>query len=152
MFNSNPEFAQPQKTQRETIRSATSYAHFAHNQALYLNKAVGTLLSAYQWAMIDYYGKPQVLEIDISNWTGEIGQRIQIKAKDNLMVLSVRVRIRENDVSQIELERGEAVQSKTDRLLWTYTTRMTLPQNGIRLEVLAYDLPGNMGEKSLILE
>jgi len=142
-----------QKAQHEAIRLASTYANFAQNQTLYAHKAIGTSLSTYAVAMADYFGKPQVLSIDISSWTGEIGQRIHIRARDNVMVLSVRLMIRENNDSETTLEAGEAVQSKTDGLLWTYTTTRRVPQTpGTRLEVFAYDLPGNRAINCLELE
>jgi hypothetical protein len=142
-----------QNAQLEAIRLATTYANFAQNQPLYEHKAIGTPLSAYSVALADYFGKPEVLSIDISNWTGEIGQTIRIKARDNIMVLKVCVMIRENNASETALEAGEAVQSETDRFLWTYTTTALVPQTpGTRLDVFAYDLPGNMGGDFLELD
>ena len=151
MFNSNREFTH--KAQQDAIRSASSYAHFSQNQSLYQNKAVGTALSAYQWALADYFGMPEVVEIDISGWTGEIGQSIVIKARDNLMVLHVVVMISEGSDGKSVFEAGEAEQSDTDRSSWIYTTSMVVPQKrGVCIDVIAYDLPGNSGERSLELE
>ncbi len=141
-----------EKAQHEAIRLASTYASFAQNETLYAHKAIGTSLSAYSVAMADYFGKPQVLGIDISSWTGEIGQRILIRARDNITVLRVRVMIRENSDSESALDAGEAVQSKTDGLLWTYTTTTRVPQTpGTRLDIFAYDLPGNMSTSYLEL-
>ena len=142
-----------EKAQHEAIRLASTYANFAQNETLYAHKAIATSLSAYSVAMADYFGKPQVLGIDISSWTGEIGQRIRVRARDNVMVLYVRLMIRENSDSETALEAGEAVQSKTDGLLWTYTTTTRVPPTpGTRLDVFAYDLPGNLGINCLELE
>jgi hypothetical protein len=136
--------------QREAIRRASTYAHFSQSQPFYLNKAVGTPFSAYEWAVADYFGKPKVLEIDIQQWTGEAGQTIRIQARDNLMVLRVCVKIRE---TLFILEEGEATQSKTEPSVWMYTTRTPIrPKPGVWLNVVAYDLPGNMGENFLIVK
>ncbi len=151
MFNSNREFTH--KAQQDAIRSASSYAHFSQNQSFYQNKAVGTALSAYQWALADYFGTPEVQEIDVSGWTGEVGQSIVIKARDNLMVLHVDVMISEGNRGRSVFEAGEAEQSDTDRSLWIYTTSTVVPQKrGVSVDVVAYDLPGNSGERSLELE
>lgn len=142
-----------QKAQHEAIRRASTYASFAQNEPLYQHKAVGTPISAYSVAVADCIGKPQIISIDIRNWTGEIGQVIGIRARDNIMVLSVRVMIRENEASDCALEEGEAEQSKDDPLLWTYTTTTRVPHKfGTRVDVSAYDLPGNKARKFLQLK
>lgn len=142
-----------QSTRYQTMRLASTYANFAQNEALYQERACGTPLTAYAVAMQDYFGKPRILSIDISRWTGEIGQVIRIRARDNIMVLSVRVLIRENEASNISLEEGEARQSPDDRLLWTYTTTTHVPHRlGTRVDVSAFDLPGNKARKFLQLK
>jgi hypothetical protein len=136
--------------QRDAIRRASTYAHFSQNPALYLNKAVGTPLSAYEWAVADYFGKPKVLDIDICRWTGEAGQTIRIQARDNLVVLRVNVKIWENSFL---LEEGEAIESETEPVVWTYITHTAIqPKPGIWLDVVAYDLPGNTGQKFLVVK
>ena len=136
--------------QREAIRLANTYAHFSQSQPFYRNKAVHTPFSAYEWAIADYFGKPKVHEIDIQQWTGEVGQTIRIQATDNLMVLRVSVTIRE---TFFVMEEGEAVQSKTEPSIWMYTTRTPIqPKPGVWLEVVAYDLPGHTGENFLVVK
>lgn len=143
---------QPQITRQEAFMQATTYANFAYQQPLYMNKAVGTPLSAYDWAVADYFGKPQILGLDASEWTGGSGQTIRIRARDNVLVLAVRVIIRDGAPEGIVLEEGKADQSETDSLLWTFTTRCSVTQRpGSRLDVLAFDLPGNVGGYSLEL-
>jgi hypothetical protein len=136
--------------QRDAIRQASTYAHFSQTQALYLNRSVGTPLSAYEWAVADYFGKPKVLDIDISRWNGEADQLIHIHARDNLAVLRVYVQIWDKSLL---LEEGEAIESETDRLGWMYFTHSAIqPKPGLWLEVTAYDLPGNKGQKFLIVK
>jgi len=143
---------QPQITRQEAFMQASTYANFAHQQPLYMNRAIGTPLSAYDWAVADYFGKPQVLDLDASEWTGGTGQTIRIRAKDNVRVLAVRVVIRDGGQDGTVLEEGEAEQSETDSLLWTFTTcRSVTHKPGSRLDVLAFDLPGNVGGYSLEL-
>jgi hypothetical protein len=75
---------------------------------------------------------------------------IRIQARDNLIVLRVSVKIRE---MSLILEEGEAVESETEPFLWTYTTHTAIqPKPGIWLEVVAYDLPGNTGQKFLVVK
>lgn len=134
---------------RETVRKAVTYAEFASCQAIYQSRAVGSSLSAYHLAVADYLGKPQIVDIEIRGWTGGIGQNIRLLAKDNFMVLRVHLVIRD---SRFVWESGEAEQSESNKLLWTYITRTPLErEQGLWLEACAYDLPGNTGECRLEL-
>ena len=149
MFNSDREFTSPDQAKRDTLRAASSYAHFAQNELFYANKAVGTWLDAYNWALADYLGRPEVVDIDISQWNGEVGEIIQIHARDNLMVFNVEVMIWEPGADAEVFESGEARQSKTDRSLWVYTTTTKVPhRSGVCVDVVAHDRPGNAGEGS----
>ena len=58
---------------------ATTYAKSAKNQPAYVNLAKGTNATAYNIAAPDWFGEPQVLDIDITGWTGGIGQEIRVK-------------------------------------------------------------------------
>ena len=150
MLDPNRRLRSHKELQREAIRRASTYAHFSQHQALYLNCSVGTPLSAYEWAFADYLGKPKVLRIDIGEWTGEVGEIIHIEARDNLAVLRVYVKIWEKSLL---LEEGEAVESESEPFGWTYFTRTAIqPKPGIWLEVAAYDLPGNKGQKFLVVK
>ena len=131
------------KSMQKAVRQAVTYAEFAWEQPLYQNKAVGTSISADNLAVADFLGKPRVLDIDLRGWGQGAGQRIQVWAEDNVMVLSVRVVIREGECI---LEEGEAVQSETDRLLWNYKIKSFIDRKpGLHLDAFAYDLPGNVG-------
>jgi hypothetical protein len=134
-----------QTSRQEAFLMATTYAHFAQNQPLYLNRSVGSSLTAYNWAVVDYLGKPEVLEVDIHKDEEGYGERLLIKARDNVKVLAVRVSVRGEGANGTVFEEGEADQSETDSQLWTYTLRSPLPRTpGAHLEVIAMDLPGNV--------
>ena len=152
VFSPDRVFSHAQRAQQTAFQQATAYAKAAKNQPLYLSLTRGTALNAYNLAIADWFGKPEVLAIDISGWSGEIGQIIRIKAQDNVKVTGVRVMIRANNTSPTALEEGDAVQSEGDGLLWTYTTRTLMPITpGTCLDAFAYDLPGNIGGNSIEL-
>jgi hypothetical protein len=133
----------------ETVLQAVTYAEFASSQSIYQSRAVGSLQSAYNLAVADYLGKPQIMDIEIRGWTGGVGQTIRLLAKDNFMVLRVHLVIRD---SQFVWEAGEAEQSESNKLVWTYITRTPVEREpGLWLEACAYDLPGNTGEYRLEL-
>lgn len=137
------------KSMQEEVRQAVTYAEFAWEQPIYQCKAVGTLNSAYNLAVADALGKPQVLDIDIQGWTRMAGQTILIEAKDNFLVLSVHLVIRDGDTI---LEEGQAEQSELDGLIWRYTLQTAVERKpGLTLDAYAYDLPGNVGKLSIEL-
>ena len=134
---------------QEEVRQAVNYAEFACDQPIYQCKAVGTSNSAYNLAVADALGKPQILDIDIHCWTRKVGQTILIQAMDNFMVLSVRLVFRTGEAL---LEEGEAEQSELDGLIWRYSLKTPVERKpGITLDAYAYDLPGNVAKYSIEL-
>jgi hypothetical protein len=132
-FDKNREFSPSQKAHQSAFREAARYAKAANS-------------TSYNMAVADWFGKPELLAIDASGWTREIGQTIRIEARDDTKVTRVRVVIHNNGTI---LEEGEAVRSATDDSLWTYvTTTQVTPARGLLLDANAYDLPGNFGAMS----
>jgi hypothetical protein len=148
-LHSDREIPTAKETLQESVRQAVTYAEFASTETIYQCKALGTTFSAYHLAVEDFLEKPQVLDIDIRRWMGGIGQEIQIKARDDFMVLSVRLVIRDHEMIW---ETGEATQSESNSLLWTYITRTPVAREpGLWIDAYACDLPGNVGEYHLEL-
>ena len=147
VFDKNREFTPAQKAHQSAFRQASRYAKAAKTQPLYLKKAKAVNSTSYNMAVADWFGKPEVLAIDASGWTGEIGQTIRIEAQDDTKVTRVTVVIHNNGTV---LEEGEAVPSETDDSLWTYvTTTQVTPAQGILLDANAYDMPGHFGSSSV---
>lgn len=142
MFDDSRKQSETQKTDPGAVREGTTYASFAQTQEVYINKAKRTGATAYYLALADWFGAPRVTEINVDDWTGEIGQTIRVKARDNVLVARVSVLIR--DAGENLLEMGEAVQSEAGSAWWTYTTKSLVPMMPFPIvEVTAYDLPGN---------
>lgn len=145
-FNENREYTETQKEHHEAFRQATTYAKFAKNEEVYINKAKGTGATAYNMAVADWFGVPQVLDIDLSKWTGQAGETILIKAIDDTKVMSVHVFLRDGETI---MEEGDAIRSDIDGLLWIYTTQTVIPNTSpIFLAATAHDLPGNIGAET----
>ena len=124
------------------IRAAAMYAYFAKAQDVYVDLECETGVSAYTLAIADWYGRPKVLEINIDSWTGEIGQTIRVKARDNIMVAAVAVVIR--DPQRNFLEMGEAVQSEAGSRWWNYRTQTCVNMSPFpSVAAIIQDLPGN---------
>jgi hypothetical protein len=124
------------------IRAAAAYAGFAKTQDVYLDLECETGVSAYTHAIADWFGRPRVLQIDIDGWSGEIGQTIRVKARDNIMVAAVTVVIR--DPQRNFLEMGEAVQSEAGSPWWDYRTQTCVVLDPFpAVAAIVQDLPGN---------
>ena len=93
-------------------------------------------------AAADWFKALTVHEIDISGWSGEIGQTIQVKAQDDTYVAKVHVVVRdENGI----LEEGVAVLG--DGLWWNYTTTTQVTISGqTQILATAQDLARNTAE------
>ena len=99
-------------------------------------------MSPFNVAVSDWFKKPTVHEIDLSGWTGEIGQTIRVKAQDEIHVAKVHVAIK--DLSGAILEEGDAVQA--DGLWWTYTVTTQVDEPETRIVATAQDLARNIAE------
>ena len=136
-------FNAEQLAHQEAFKQATQYAVGAKDNPIYVNLARGAEATSYNLAVADWFGQPKVLEIDINNWTGEIGQTIRVKATDDTKVVSVQMSIQSPD-GGTTYEQGQAVPSGTDGLWWVYTTTSQVTiQPGTRVVATAKDLPGN---------
>ena len=148
-FDENRQFTESQTAHQQAFREATAYAKKAKTQPLYIESAKANNSIPYNRAVADWFGKPQILQLDANGWNGERGRTIRIKAQDDTMVVRVEVVIHNNGTI---LEQGEAVPSETDGALWTYvTTTEVTPAAGVLLDAKAYDLPGNCGTASISL-
>jgi len=107
-FTTEREFNPAQLAQQQAFRNAIAYARGAKQEDAYITKAQGTTMSAFNAAVRDWFDKPRLLNIDVSGWSGEIGQIIRIEAQDDTFVASVRVVIA--DANGDILEQGDAVQ------------------------------------------
>jgi hypothetical protein len=99
---------------------------------------------AFNVAVADFFHAPDIENIDLSEYGGNIGDRINIIARDDFAVKSVKVRIINPDGSIVE--EGEAKQKVS--ALWVYTaTQDNEDLNGDKIIVTASDLPGNVTEE-----
>jgi len=138
-------YSEAELERQEVFRDATVYAKGAKGEAVYIEKAEGTPMSAYNVAIADWFHGPEIREIDIENWSGAVGEVIRIQVVDNVKVAKVNVVISNSEGAV--LEQGVAVPAEGAWL--TYTTTATA-QNGAQLVVTAEDLPGNVTDMSVV--
>lgn len=137
-FSPDRQFNATQLAHREAFKQAIAYAKTAKQEELYITKAQGTTMNAFNAAVADWFNKPQVLEIDTAGWDGSIGGIIRVKAMDDPRVNRVHVEIRDGDGNIFE--QGEA--SPADGLWWSYTTSAAVPmQSTPFVNVTVHDRP-----------
>jgi hypothetical protein len=138
-FSPNREFSEAQKAQREAFREATAYARSAQGHTAYVRKAEGSDQTPYTLAVADWFHAPQVLDVDLSGWSGQAGQPIRVKAMDDVQVTQVTVVI--TDENGVFCEQGEA--APAEGLWWEYTS---MAAGGSQVSASARDLPGHSAE------
>jgi hypothetical protein len=106
-------------------------------------------MSAFNVAMVDFFKAPEIIEVDISIYTGLAGEPILIVATDDFKVKSVQVSIINASTGDV-LESGAAMAHPESDDFWTYTTTVTNPDgaSGI-VKVEVSDLPGNVTKREL---
>ncbi|MGC1376871.1 MAG: hypothetical protein WA821_11630 [Anaerolineales bacterium] len=144
-YSPNREFSDLQKSHQDSFREAAAYGQSAQGNPVYAQKAEGTPMSAYNVAMADWFHAPEILDVDLSAWSGGAGQAIRVKAMDDVQVKQVTVVI--TDEKDAVLEQGAATQA--DNLWWQYTT--TAAAGGSpKVLVSAQDLPGHIAEMTKV--
>lgn len=101
--------------------------------------------SAYNVAVGDFMHAPDIKEIDISKYTGKIGDTIDVTVTDDFKVTAVSVTIYNADGS--EVEHGQAIQQNI-KSKWLYTaTADNETLSGDKIVIRAFDLPGNIAQQ-----
>lgn len=114
------------------------------SKAEYAEKAAGGK-TAYNVAVADFFSAPDIDEIDLSSYTGTVGDTIRVRATDDFKVTQVVVTIANADGSLVE--EGEAV-LQPNGLDWVYAATVDNPSlEGDRILVQAIDRPGNVTEQ-----
>ncbi len=140
-----------QAAMRERFTLATLYGRTAladpATKSLYEAKAKKKGQPVFSVIVADFYKAPVVAEIDLSGYTGRVGEPIRIVATDDFEVTSVGVRITKTDNSVVE--EGPAARNGQNGSGWTYLSKTDLPAGEtVSIEVTALDRPGNKGVKT----
>lgn len=139
----NP-ISEEQQNHRTWFKDATTYAKTAIKdpevKKVYTDLA-GPFQNAYNVAVLDYSGIPEVKSIDVSAYTGTIGNKILVRAVDNCKVAKVHVVIKSS--AGVTIEEGDAVM-QFNELDWLYTaTKANSTPAGSTVNATVYDLAGN---------
>jgi hypothetical protein len=127
------------------FKGATGYGHRVLNDPLayayYSPKRKG-IQTVWNLAISDYMKRPEIAEIDVWNYSGQAGNTIRVKARDNYGIASVIVMI--INALGFEVESGTAVQIPGSEV-WVYKAVEQNPEwRGGRVVVRVSDSPGNV--------
>lgn len=138
-----------QEQQQEKFKKASQYAKQALEDpvlsaeyALEAKRRKG--LSAYNVAVADYLISPTIDKVDVSAYTGNVGEKIKIQAYDDYKVEAVKVYIH---TSSSLVEEGEAILQGIE---WIYTVQTENTNlSGSKITVKVIDTAGNESEQEV---
>ena len=135
-----------QLVQQERFRQAALYGHAAladpQMRLPYAQAAERTGKPVFALVVADYLVAPVIDAVDLSSYTGKIGDKLIIHAHDDFEVTTVQVSLL--DGSGTELEKGPAVEEPTGSGRWFYVTKAAVtPGTHVQVSVSASDRPGN---------
>ncbi len=139
-FSDNRQYTEAQQAHMQQFSEAVAYAkEAAVKEPLYAEKAEGTNLSAFNVATADFLHPPEIRDVDISGYSGKVGETIRAQVQDDVKVDKVNVVIA-TDTNQL-VEQGPA--SPDVGWWWKYVT--TANANGVHVNVVihASDLTGH---------
>lgn len=129
---SRRKFSKGQKKHQSRFQEAAAYARdAAKTQPIYAELAKGTIKSAYNFALSDWFNPPVIHKIE------RVNGRIRVQASDNVMVVKVLVTILDAEGKMVE--KKEAVKANDD---WW---EVDLSADG-KIVAEAWDLAGNVGK------
>ncbi|UOQ98419.1 hypothetical protein MUN81_02775 [Hymenobacter sp. 5317J-9] len=142
-----------QTAQRERFQQAVLYAKGQSQDpavlAEYADEAKAQDISVYNVLLRDFMQAPNIGDVDLSQYTGKVGDVIGITATDDHAVQSVHVKIENSDGSLVE--EGDA-QQQADPNQWRYTaTARNASLAGDKITVSATDNPGHSVSKTRTL-
>ncbi len=116
---------------------------------LYATGITSKKSSAYTVALTDYLNPPTIDLIDTFAYKGNIGDIIEVEARDDFMVTAVKVVI--SDADGTVLEEGDAQPAEVKES-WEYkATVANLSVTGSTIKATAFDRPGNNTSLELVL-
>ena len=138
-----------QKAQNTRFGSADEYGKqlSAEDKAAYTARAKLENKPLYAVIVRDWFHRPCVEEIDVSTYSGRVGQTIRIRATDDTEVRAVEVAVR--GPGEEIVETGAAELTDAEKHVWTYKTKVDLESTaGFTVEVTVRDRPGNRDQRT----
>jgi hypothetical protein len=132
---------------RERFREAALYGKMvmadADAKALYVDAAKEKGKPVFSLTIADFFNAPSVDEVDLSAYSGAVGDEIIIMASDDFAVLGVDISL--SDGVGNPIERGAAVETPPDSGRGVYIATVAVATGTtVRIAVSASDLPGSV--------
>jgi len=89
---------------------------------------------------------PEILDIDLAGYTGQPGEMIRVRARDDLQVNRVSVLIA--DANDELVEQGDAAQGAVEDWWWEYTTTAACATESAKVVAHVEDLAGHFAEEA----
>lgn len=135
--------AQAQKFQKAVLYAKSVLANPNKKQMYEAMSDDSKGVSAYNVAVADLLNAPDIEMIDLSKYSGNLGDVIKVMATDDFAVIGVHVKIENADGSLVE--EGAAIDNGGE---WVYTATASNPDlSGDKITVTALDNPANLTEK-----
>lgn len=134
-------FSKGQKDHQSRFKQAAAYAReAAKTQPIYAELAKGTIKSAYNFALSDWFNPPVIHTIE------RVDGRIRVQASDNVMVVKVVVTV--VDAEGKVIEKGEAWKVDSSTRSESDWWEVDLSAEG-KVVAEAWDLAGNVTKEEL---
>jgi len=124
-----------------TFQEALEYGYDHEQDNRYQAVAKERDSNAVRVATADFLYVPEIDDLDVSGYHGQVGDVIRVRAHDDVIVTEVRVIIVDNENHLIE--KGPAAQVGD---AWEYRATKQAPTQHVRIGVTAADLPGHKGK------
>jgi hypothetical protein len=148
---SNVVSSESQIAHRERFKQAAAYGKSvmadAETRALYEAAAKSKNIPVFALTIADFFNAPTIDSLDLSDYTGQVHEPINIMACDDFGVANVSVSIADQTGNVIEA--GNAVETAAGSGHWVYTAAATVA-TGVTVTVtaIATDRPGGTAVKT----
>jgi hypothetical protein len=145
-------FTSAEKKNQSRFGQASAFAKTVLNDAAqkarYEQAAKATKGSAQNLAVSDFMHAPNLAEIDLSDYTGQSGESIRVRAEEGVLgAVAVKVIIADSGKSPVE--QGAAT-LEDNGPWWSYTTQKQVSEDQpLWITITATDQPGNKTTKTL---
>ncbi|CAN5361019.1 hypothetical protein BH09BAC3_BH09BAC3_10040 [soil metagenome] len=144
--------SQKKKESKSRFAEAVSWAKACLSEPamkeLYSKGICDRLPNAQTVAVSDYLEAPKIHYINLTSYTGAVGDKIRIKATDNFKVWEVKLMI--TNALGVVLEEGQATRYPRKPVMWVYEVTVANPDlPGTVIKATAKDRPGNRREMEI---
>jgi hypothetical protein len=144
---SNVVYSESQIAHRERFKQAAAYGKSALADPTvreqYEAAAKDKDMPIFALTIADFFNAPSIDNVNLSAYNGQVGDLINIIARDDFEVLSVHVSITNSDAGGSVVESSNAVETAAGSGQWVYTATTVLAAGtDVVVNVVATDRPG----------